>query len=93
MLETNEYFDGNVKSIGFNTATISATVGVMEIGEYEFGTSQKETMTVVSGALTVMLPNTSEWKTFNQGDSFIVEANEKFQLKVDIATAYLCTYE
>ena len=93
MLETNEYFDGNVKSIGFETETLPATVGVMEIGEYEFGTSQKETMTVVSGALTVMLPNTSDWKTFNQGDSFIVEANEKFQLKVGIATAYLCTYE
>lgn len=93
MLETNEYFDGKVKSIGFKTATLPATVGVMEIGEYEFGTSQRETMTVVSGALTVMLPNASDWKTFNQGDNFIVEANEKFQLKVDIATAYLCTYE
>ena len=93
MLETNEYFDGKVKSIGFKTATLAATVGVMEIGEYEFGTSQKETMTVVSGALTVMLPNASDWKTFNQGDNFIVEANEKFQLKVEVATAYLCTYE
>ena len=93
MLEANEYFDGNVKSIGFKTATLPATVGVMEMGEYEFGTSQKETMTVVSGALTVMLPDTSDWQTFNQGDSFVVEANEKFQLKVDIATAYLCTYE
>ena len=93
MLETNEYFDAKVKSIGFKTATLPATIGVMEIGEYEFGTSQKETMTVVSGALTVMLPSASDWKTFNQGDSFIVEANEKFQLKVDTATAYLCTYE
>ena len=93
MLETNEYFDGNVKSIGFQTTTLPATVGVMEIGEYEFGTSQKETMTVVSGVLTVMLPNASDWKTFNQGESFIVEANEKFQLKVEVATAYLCTYE
>ena len=92
MLDTNEYFDGNVKSIGFKTSTLPATVGVMEIGEYEFGTSEKETMTVVSGALTVMLPNTSEWKTFNQGDNFIVEANEKFQLKVNVATAYLCVY-
>lgn len=93
MLETNEYFDGNVKSIGFKTATLPATVGVMEIGEYEFGTSQKETMTVVSGALTVMLPNATEWKTYQQGDNFIVGANEKFQLKVDVVTAYLCTYE
>ena len=92
MLETNEYFDGKVKSIGFQTSTLPATVGVMETGEYEFGTSQKETMTVVSGALTVMLPDASEWQTFNQGDSFIVAANEKFQLKVDVATAYLCTY-
>jgi len=93
MLETNEYFDGKVKSIGFKTSTLPATVGVMETGEYEFGTSQKETITVVSGALTVMLPNSHDWKTFNQGDSFIVEANEKFQLKVEVATAYLCTYE
>ena len=93
MLETNEYFDGKVKSIGFKTATLPATVGVMEIGEYEFGTSQKETMKIVSGALTVMLPDASDWKTFNQGDNFIVEANEKFQLKVEVATAYLCTYE
>ena len=92
MLETNEYFDGNVKSIGFQTSSLPATVGVMEIGEYEFGTSQKETMTVVSGALTVMLPNSREWETFDQGDSFIVAANENFQLQVKVATAYLCTY-
>ncbi len=92
MLETNEYFDGKVKSIGFQTTTLPATVGVMEIGEYEFGTSEKETMTVVSGALTVMLPDASDWQTFNQGESFIVAANEKFQLKVEVATAYLCTY-
>ena len=93
MLDTNEYFDGKVKSIGFKTTTLPATVGVMEVGEYEFGTSQKETMTVVSGALIVMLPNASDWKTFSQGDNFTVGANEKFQLKVDVTTAYLCTYE
>lgn len=93
MLETNEYFDGKVKSIGFKTSTLPATVGVMEVGEYEFGTSQKETMTVVSGALIVKLPGTTEWKTFNQGDNFIVEANNKFQLQVEVETAYLCTYE
>lgn len=92
MLETNEYFDGKVKSIGFQTSSLPATVGVMDMGEYEFGTSQKETMTVVSGALTVMLPNSREWETFDQGDSFIVAANEKFQLQVKVATAYLCTY-
>lgn len=93
MLKVNEYFDGKVKSIGFQTATLPATVGVMAPGDYEFGTSQKEVMTVVSGALTVKLPGAAEWKTFNAGDAFIVAANEKFQLKVAVDTAYLCTYE
>jgi purine/pyrimidine-nucleoside phosphorylase len=93
MFKTNEYFDGKVVSIGFQTETLPATVGVMAVGEFEFGTSQKETITVVSGALTVKLPGSDHWTTFNAGQDFIVEANQKFQLKVAVETAYLCTYE
>ncbi|MEJ2143320.1 MAG: pyrimidine/purine nucleoside phosphorylase [Gammaproteobacteria bacterium] len=93
MLEVNEYFDGNVKSISLQTETLPATVGVMAPGEYEFGTSQKETMTVVSGVLEVKLPGSDTYTLFNAGDSFIVEANQVFQLKVTIDTAYFCTYE
>ncbi len=92
MLKTNEYFDGKVKSIAFQTETLPATVGVMEPGDYEFATTEKETMTVVSGALTVKLPGSDNWQTFAQNESFIVAANQKFQLKLDTETAYLCTY-
>lgn len=92
MLTVNEYFDGKVKSIGFNAESLPATVGVMAVGEYEFGTSEKETMTVVSGALTVKLPDAEEWVTFTSGERFIVAANVKFQLKVLVETAYLCLY-
>lgn len=93
MLETNEYFDGNVVSIAFQTETLPATVGVMAVGVYEFDTNKKETVTVVSGALTVKLPNSNDWKTFSDGELFIVDANQNFQLKVTVETAYLCTYE
>ena len=93
MFGVNEYFEGKVKSIAFQTETLPATVGVMAAGEYEFGTNQKETMTVVSGALTIQFPNTDEWKTFNQGESFNVDANVTFGVKVAVQTAYLCTYE
>jgi uncharacterized protein YaiE (UPF0345 family) len=93
MFKINQYFEGKVASIAFQTASLPATVGVMAVGEFEFGTTQKETVTVVSGALTVKLPGSSEWKTYNTGDHFIVQANEKFQLKVAAETAYLCTYE
>jgi len=93
VLQVNEYFDGKVKSIGFQTKTLPATVGVMAAGEYEFSTSQHEVMTVVSGALTVLLPGATEWQTFEQNNSFEVAANQSFQLKVEVETAYLCTYE
>jgi uncharacterized protein YaiE (UPF0345 family) len=91
-MDVNEYFDGKVKSISFQTATLPATVGVMAPGDYEFPTSQKETMTVVSGALTVKLPGSDDWLEFEAGSGFVVDANETFQLKVAVDTAYLCTY-
>ena len=92
MPSVNNYFDDKVTSIAFQTATKPATVGVMEIGDYEFGTSEFETMSVVSGALTVRLPESDDWQTFNAGEQFMVDANQKFQVKVAVETAYLCTY-
>jgi hypothetical protein len=93
MLTVNEYFDGKVKSLGLNNTTGKNTVGVMDIGDYEFGTSTVEYMTVVSGALNVLLPDAKDWKVFKAGETFIVPANCKFQLKVSEQTAYLCRYE
>jgi len=92
MFKVNEYFGGNVKSLAFRTAEGPATIGVMAPGEYEFGTSAVEIMTVVSGKLTVKLPGSEIWKDFKAGDSFRVEAGKKFQLKVASDAAYLCLY-
>ncbi|MBL4691806.1 MAG: pyrimidine/purine nucleoside phosphorylase [Magnetovibrio sp.] len=92
MFDVNEYFDGAVKSIGFQGNTLPATVGVMAPGTYEFSTSQHETMTVVSGALAVRLPGQTDWTTHESGSSFEVPANASFTLKVKHDTAYLCTY-
>ena len=93
MFKVNEYFNGNVKSLAFQTSDGPATIGVMAKGEYEFGTSGKEIMTVITGSLTVKLPGKSEWTKFKTNDSFIVEANQKFQLKVEEDTSYLCLYK
>lgn len=92
MLKTNSYFDGKVASIAFRGETLPATVGVMMPGEYEFGTAERETMTVISGLLTVKLPGAEAWTEYSAGASFEVAANAKFQLKVAVDTAYLCTY-
>ena len=92
MFKVNEYFNGTVKSIGFEMAEGPATVGVMAPGEYEFGTAKAEVMHVVAGALTVKLPGSDAWETFAAGSKFNVPADSKFQLKVAQDTAYLCEY-
>jgi len=93
MFKVNEYFGGNVKSLAFETAKCPATVGVMAVGEYEFGTSTVEIMTVVSGKLAVMLPDESNWTDFNAGESFTVAGGVKFKVKCKEQTAYLCLYQ
>ncbi len=92
MFKVNEYFDGKVKSLAFQTAEGPATVGAMAPGEYEFGTSTVEIMNVVSGKLTVKLPGSEVWKDYKAGMFFTVEAGKKFQLKVAADAAYLCLY-
>lgn len=92
MLTVNEYFDGAVKSIGFENAEGKVTSGVMNTGEYEFGTSEDELMKVVSGELIVKLPDSDTWQSFPSGTEFKVAANQSFQLKVAQPTAYLCFY-
>ncbi|MFJ8011316.1 pyrimidine/purine nucleoside phosphorylase [Streptomyces sp. NPDC096339] len=92
MFKVNEYFDGTVKSIAFTQEQGPATIGVMAPGEYEFGTDAPEIMHVVSGGLTVKLPEAADWETFSAGTRFNVPGNSKFQLKVAVETAYLCEY-
>ncbi len=93
MFKVNEYFDGKVKSLAFNSMDGPATVGVMAAGEYEFGTSTVEVMTLLSGVLTVRLPGSEVWKDYKAGQGFTVEAGKKFQLKVAADAAYLCLYK
>lgn len=91
-MQVNEYFDGNVKSIGFENSEGKATAGVMAVGEYEFGTSENELMKIVSGKLQARLPGSEAFETFAAGSEFKVAADLKFQVKIEEPTAYLCFY-
>jgi purine/pyrimidine-nucleoside phosphorylase len=93
MFKTNEYFDGKVKSIALESAEGTATVGVMAAGEYEFGTSTVEIMTVISGKLSILMPGDKEWKVYKKFESFVVAKDSKFKVKTDEDTPYLCLYK
>ncbi|MEE9351169.1 MAG: pyrimidine/purine nucleoside phosphorylase [Thiotrichaceae bacterium] len=92
MFKTNEYFDGKVISIAYQTETLPATVGVMAPGDYTFNTADKEKMTVVSGSMTIKRHSDSEAITFATNESFDVEENSSFEVTVHSETAYLCLY-
>ena len=93
MFDVNEYFDGKVKSIAFNDASDKATVGLMAVGDYEFGTSTIEHMTLVSGKMSVKLPDESDWRDIALNETFIVAANTSFLVKIASEASYLCIYK
>ncbi|WP_260261119.1 pyrimidine/purine nucleoside phosphorylase [Vibrio intestinalis] len=92
MMKHNVYFEGNVQSLGFSQQSDESSIGVMAPGEYTFGTSAPEKMTVVKGALVVKREGEADWVTYRDGESFNVTGNSSFDLKVELATAYLCEY-
>ncbi len=92
MFKTNEYFEGKVKSVAYENAGGKYTIGVMADGEYEFGTSSNEEMTVVNGQLDILMPGESDWKIYHAGDSFIVNSGTSFKVVARGVSSYLCRY-
>jgi len=93
MFNVNEYFDGKVKSLAFSSGSDNATIGVMAAGEYEFGTNTIEHMTLISGDMSVKLPGEDTWRNIAINETFIVEANTSFLVKLSCDSAYLCIYK
>ena len=92
MISINEYFGGNVKSLGYTTGNGKSTVGVMNEGEYEFSTGVEEKMTVIQGKMEVKIQGETDINIYTDGESFDVPANSKFWLNVPYQTSYLCEY-
>jgi uncharacterized protein YaiE (UPF0345 family) len=92
MLIVNSYFNDNVKSIAFQGEELPTTVGVISPGNYAFGTSENETLTIISGTLKVQLPETEAWVDYTSGEVFKVAAHQTFHVTATTDTAYLCTY-
>lgn len=91
--KANIYFDGKVTSraVIFEDGT-RKTLGIMQPGEYEFNTDEKEIMEILAGDLEVLLPGSDTWKTVTGGESFDVPAKSRFSLKINTITDYCCSY-
>lgn len=92
--KANVYFGGQVTSrtVQFTDGS-KKTLGFMQAGDYEFGTEAPELMEILGGAIEVKLAGSDAWNTYREGQSFEVEGNTKFSLKVPEGGAdYCCTY-
>jgi len=87
----NRYFEDRVQSLGFADAEGDATVGVIEPGEYSFGTSRQERIHVVAGVLWHRVPGKA-WLSAGPGEGFDVPAGVTFEVKAESPVAYLCRY-
>ncbi len=91
--KSNVYFDGKVvsRTVLFADGT-KKTLGFMQSGDYEFSTADKEVMELLGGSMEVQLKGETRWKTYKEGDSFMVPANSSFKLKVPEFADYCCSY-
>jgi uncharacterized protein YaiE (UPF0345 family) len=92
MLKHNGYFDGKVQSVGFERNGRKATVGVVDVGEFHFGTEAPERMTVISGELLAKLPGEAAFRAFPAGTTFEVPGKSGFDVKATQPAAYLCEF-
>lgn len=92
MLTHNSYFEGRVQSVGFERNGRKHTAGVIDAGEYHFGTAAAERMTVVSGELAIRVDGTADFHRYPAGTSFEVPASSGFDVRADAASAYLCEF-
>ncbi|MDH4162914.1 MAG: pyrimidine/purine nucleoside phosphorylase [Nitrospirota bacterium] len=91
--KANVYFNGGVvsRTVLFPDGT-KKTLGIMQPGEYEFSTGDKEIMEILSGDMDVMLPGATSWQKVTGGQSFDVPANSKFTMKVKTLSDYCCSF-
>ena len=89
----NIYFKGRVISRNiFLKDGSKKTLGVMLDGEYEFHTSSREVMEIISGKLNFKIDGADDWQLIQEGMSFNIPKNSSFKVKVIELVNYVCSY-
>ena len=91
--KANIYFDGKVTSrtITFDNGEIK-TLGIMLPGEYTFNTDKPELMEIMAGNVEIQLADEPNWRPIKAGESFNVDGNSSFKIKVGTVVDYCCSF-
>lgn len=91
MINVNEYFEGRIKSLGFELKGTPYTAGVVLPGEYTIDTEKEEHITATMGEFEIRPPG-SDWKTLAIGDTIVIPSNTSFELTLKEPASYICMY-
>tara|TARA_Y100000766_G_C18916240_1_gene611710 strand:- start:9259 stop:9534 length:276 start_codon:yes stop_codon:yes gene_type:complete len=88
-IKKNEYFDGNVQSLGFvNDGLTQITAGLIKKGIYDFGKANpKETMKCTSGEMII-----NGLKYTPDSPSAVIEVGDQIILEAVVDSTYTCSY-
>ena len=77
MIKVNEYFEGKIKSLGFERHGTQYTAGVLLPGTYSIDTEKEEHITLTMGEFEIR-PRDSDWKTTKIGEFCSVDGNHSY---------------
>jgi len=91
--KANIYFEGKVASFTVLFPDGSKkTLGVMQIGEYQFSTGAAEIMEIISGDLEWRMKGDTIWNRIVGGEAFNVPADSAFEMRVHSVSDYCCSF-
>ena len=93
MYELRKYHGDRVQSLTYDDDKTAFSVGILSLGEYQFGAIKKELFTVTSGAISAWVEGQNEWKEYSKGENFTIPSHKNFILKVNSISSYICYYE
>jgi len=85
-MEHGAYHDGKFQNLKFSSEGQDASVGVLEPGKYTFTTEQEETVTCLTGEITI------DEKTIRPGEKITTPENTEFTISTDTCSSYICIY-
>jgi uncharacterized protein YaiE (UPF0345 family) len=92
--KANIYFEGRVISHTIHLADGSKkTLGLIQPGQYHFGTAAAERMEIIAGTCTVTLDGSADAASHPAGTAFDVPANSGFTITIaDGFCEYVCSF-
>ena len=92
MIKVNQYFNGNIMSLGFQLDDVRYTTGVFLPGEYAITTEDEEHVTLTVGDFEIRLPGEG-WKKRASGETVVIPKGCTFDLRVKKPASYVCAYK